>query len=114
MKYRYFERSEFDCHETGENEMETRFISLLDTLRHECGFAFHINSGFRSVKHSKEIVKDEPGMHTTGLACDVRIEGGSQRYVLVEMAIAHGFTGIGVAEGFIHVDLRENAVMWTY
>lgn len=114
MNHRYFKREEFDCSETGENEMEERYIALLDTVRHECGFAFHINSGYRSPLHSIEAAKDEPGMHTTGLAADIRVEGGAQRFRLVDVAIQHGFTGIGVANGYVHLDLRETDTMWVY
>lgn len=115
MKHRYFKREEFDCSETGENQMEERFIALLDTVRHECGFPFQINSGFRSIKHSKEIVKEKGGMHTKGIACDVRVRDGRERFLVAATAIEHGFTGIGVAKTFVHVDLRETTpVMWTY
>ena len=115
MPFQYFTFSEFDCKETGENEMQTRFIEQLDALRHECGFPFIIVSGYRSPRHSKELVKDEPGMHSKGLAADIQISGGEQRYELVATALEHGFTGIGVAKTFIHVDLRDhNIVMWVY
>ena len=112
--YRYFNISEFNCKETGENEMQNRFIHLLDTLRHSCGFPFIINSGYRSPQHSKEIVKDKPGTHTEGIASDIRINGGEQRYILVEQAIIHGFTGIGISKTFIHIDLRDDIMMWVY
>ena len=115
MTFRYFKRSEFDCKETGDNEMKSWFIHLLDTVRHECGFPFVVVSGYRSPLHSKEVVKDKPGMHPAGEAADVAVNGGEQRYMLVEVAIRHGFTGIGVAKGFVHVDLRKGPiVMWVY
>ena len=41
---RYFDLSEFDCHETGENEMSAPFLDVLDELRNICGFAFVVNS----------------------------------------------------------------------
>ncbi len=112
--YQYFNISEFDCKETGDNEMQSRFIHLLDTLRGVCGFPFIVNSGYRSPQHSKEIIKDKPGIHTKGLAADIQIHGGVQRYQLVENAIQHGFSGIGVAKTYIHVDLRDNIMMWVY
>jgi len=36
MTFKYFTRQEFDCQETGENEMEDEFIHALDALRHQC------------------------------------------------------------------------------
>jgi uncharacterized protein YcbK (DUF882 family) len=114
VSYRHFSKAEFDCKETGENEMQDAFIRKLDDLRDDCGFPFFINSGYRSPQHSKEVIKDQPGMHTKGMAADVRVNGGRQRFALVRLAIEHGFKGIGVAKTFVHVDTRSNPTMWTY
>jgi uncharacterized protein YcbK (DUF882 family) len=114
MNLRYFDISEFDCSHTGWNLMEVRFLYLLDELRHDCGFPFRITSGYRDPSHPEEAKKDKPGMHSKGLAADIKVDGGYQRFLLVAKAIEHGFTGIGVAKTFVHVDLREDEVMWTY
>lgn len=112
---RYFDLSEFYCSETGENDMDQDFLDKLDTLRGVCGFPFNINSGYRSVKHSKESSKPEPGTHTQGIAADIAVNGGRQRYVIVNNAVRLGFTGIGIAKTFIHVDARSGpAMMWGY
>lgn len=112
---RYFNISEFDCKETGENKMNKEFLNKLDELRHYCGFPFVITSGYRSVNHSAEIKKSKPGTHTKGIAADIKVRDGYQRARIVECAIALGFTGIGVAKTFVHVDTRKgHRVMWTY
>ena len=114
--FRYFERDEFKCKETGENEIKNSFIRKLDDLREICGFPFIISSGYRSPRHSAE--KDKPnggGEHTKGHAADIVINSAAQRYKLVKQALAQGFTGIGVASTFIHVDCRSSEPkMWTY
>jgi len=110
----YFERSEFDCQETGENEIPDAFIHRLDELRERCGFPFHVNSGYRSPKHSKEAAKNKPGEHTRA-AADIRIPDGHRRYILLREALAMGFTGIGVDDRFIHLDDRTTGpTVWTY
>ncbi len=112
---KHFNLSEFDCSETGENNMDEHFLILLDTLRDRAGFPFIINSGFRSVTHSVEAVKKAPGKHTEGIASDIEVSGGRQRYKLVKAAMRLGFTGIGVAKTFVHVDTREDTPMiWSY
>ena len=114
-KYEYFDISEFDCKETGDNEMQPHFIRWLDIVRALCEFPFVITSGYRSPKHSKEIVKLTPGQHTKGIAADIRVSGGAQRYFIVKNALEHGAGGIGVAKDFVHVDLRSGVgVMWVY
>lgn len=112
---KHFQLAEFDCKETQENKMTARFLTAIDELREICDFPFTINSGYRSPLHSKESVKERPGMHSYGIACDVRVADGVQRLSVVKNALAMGFTGIGVAKTFIHVDLRETQpVMWVY
>lgn len=113
--FQYFSRQEFACKETGQNDIDTAFVLELDKLRAICGFPFHITSGYRSPEHSVEAAKERPGMHTRGIAADIRVVGGEQRYKLVMYAIDQGFTGIGVAYDFVHVDRRPGPrVMWVY
>ena len=110
----YFDISEFDCQETGENEMDEYFLVCLDELRGACGFPFIITSGYRSPEHSIEAAKEEPGKHAQGVAADIQVRGGWQRHKVVSEAIRLGFSGIGVAKGFVHVDHRDDQVMWVY
>ena len=115
MEFKYFKLSDFNCQETGENEMDIEFIRKLDQLRENCGFPFIITSGYRSKNHSIEARKSVPGTHARGIAADIRVSGGSQRDQIVKNALAMGFTGIGVAKTFIHVDTRDSyPVMWEY
>lgn len=113
--WKYFTREEFACSETGENEIQDDFITKCDRLRELCGFPLVVNSGYRSPQHSIEAAKDKPGQHSTGRCADFAVNNGQERFKLVNVAIGLGFTGIGVDEGFIHVDERETVpVMWTY
>ena len=113
---KYFDISEFDCKETGENNMSLVFLSKLDNLRERCGFPFVITSGYRSVRHSAEVNKPNGGgTHTKGIAADIAVSGGVERMKVVKAALDMGFNGIGVANGFVHVDIRlSTPVMWTY
>lgn len=113
--FKYFTLQEFACQHTGENEMNTAFIEKLDLLRRNCGFPLVITSGYRSPDHPLEVVKEKGGMHTKGIAADLRVRGGVQRSKLVREAIKLGFSGIGVGKSYCHVDGRAGApVMWTY
>lgn len=116
MSFKYFKIEDFDCKETGENHMEPDFIHKLDDLREACGFPFIVTSGYRSPKHSVESKKPNGGgTHTDGIAADIAVNGGAQRYAIIKNAMAMGFTGIGVAKTFIHVDIRDTTpVVWKY
>jgi zinc D-Ala-D-Ala carboxypeptidase len=112
---RYFKINEFDCQETGENWMDSDFLEMLDELRHRCDFPFVITSGYRSPEHSIENKKEKPGTHSQGIAADVRVSGGAQKHILLKEAFDMGFTGIGIANTYIHIDTRDSApVVWTY
>jgi uncharacterized protein YcbK (DUF882 family) len=112
---RYFKIEDFNCKETSENEMSPKFLERLDELRHRCGFPFIITSGYRSPRHSVEKRKAKAGTHTQGIASDIRVVGGYERYVIQKHAYAMNFTGIGVHKDFIHVDDRKTTpVSWPY
>jgi len=115
----YFTREEFACQYTGDNEISDDLLLKIDLLRARCGFPFVITSGYRSEDHPIERKKEKAGTHAQGIAADIKVSNGTQRYTIVEEAIKMGFTGIGVADGFVHVDIRnldgnEAPVMWCY
>lgn len=116
MNLKYFDIKEFACKETGELSMDFAFIMKLNELREVCGFPFVITSGYRSVKHSAEASKPNGGgTHTQGIAADIAVNGGAQRFTILQHALELGFTGIGVAKTFIHVDMRDTTpVVWSY
>ena len=116
----YFSRSEFSCQYTGENKIEDSLLLKIDELRERCGFPFIITSGYRSLAHPIERAKKtNTGTHAQGIAADIKVIDGVQRFKIVAEAIKMGFTGIGVASNFVHVDIRsldtnESPVMWCY
>jgi len=116
-EYRYFKTEDFACQETNANRISPAFITRLDNLRDLCGFPFIITSGYRDPSHSAEVNKPigSKGQHTAGIAADIRVRNAEQRFLIVKHAIALGFTGIGVAKTFVHVDTRTTTpVIWTY
>tara|TARA_R100001369_G_scaffold87972_1_gene123915 strand:+ start:591 stop:932 length:342 start_codon:yes stop_codon:yes gene_type:complete len=112
---RYFRLSDFNCQETGNNEMSEEFLEKLDDLRHLCGFPFIITSGYRDPSHSIEARKAKAGTHARGIASDIRINNGNEAYDIIKNAQSMGFTGIGLAKSFVHVDIRQGMpVIWSY
>ena len=116
MSLKHFTREEFDCQVTGTNNMEMEFLEKLDELRAYCGFPFVITSGYRHpTMHPIENKKGVPGTHARGIAADIKITNAADRFSLVNNAVKLGFTGIGVASDFVHVDTRGTTpVIWIY
>jgi zinc D-Ala-D-Ala carboxypeptidase len=117
MALRYFRHNEFDQRGlpgSGEQHMDADFLTLLDELRHRCGFPFHITSGYRSPEYNAQVSSTgENGPHTTGKAADVKVLG-AQAHTVLKHAAELGFTGIGVAQKgahggrFIHLDTIQS------
>ena len=117
--YPNFSKSEFDCKETGENNMRPEFLDKLQALRTVYGKPITISSGFRSAKHSIEARKSRPGYHSKGLACDIACSS-DEAFKIVQLAYKHDFKGIGVSQNskgarFVHLDSRDSIpVLYSY
>jgi uncharacterized protein YcbK (DUF882 family) len=115
--YKHFRLEEFNCTHTGTggDKMDPAFVHKLDELRERCGFSFRITSGWRDLTNPVESKKEKGGTHTQGIACDIAVNNGVERMRIVKEALSMGFSGIGVARSFVHVDMRATTpVMWTY
>jgi len=63
-----------------------------------------ITSGYRCPHHEEEAKKVHPGSHAQGRACDIKALNGYDRFKVIQAAIEVGMSGIGQANGFVHVD----------
>jgi len=118
-KYPSFKKSEFDCKVTGENNMQHEFMTVLQAIRTEYGKPMRVTSGFRSTKHPIEARKlNSNGEHTQGMCADIACTDSRMRFIIIQLALKHGITRIGIAQSFIHlglggVGLPDN-VIWDY
>ena len=88
-----FTPDELRCKETGELNMQPDFMDRPITL----------TSAYRSLRHSIERAKAQPGTHAMGRAVDILADGGLQ-FRIIALAPGLGFTGIGIAKTFVHLD----------
>ena len=119
MKFKYFSYEEFDSPDIqGSGQMMSDvFITMLDIVREEYGQPIEINSGFRTEQHNQEVGGVKNSSHLIGLAADLKIKNGKERFKLVKLLIKHGFNRIGLAKTFIHVDIDSSKTpntIWTY
>ena len=99
-----------------ETNMSKEFLFVLDEAREIAGIPFIINSAYRSPKHPLSI-KNPSSSHIKGLAVDIKATDSKTRFKIVKALIQVGFTRIGIADTFIHVDLdldKTKNVIWTY
>jgi uncharacterized protein YcbK (DUF882 family) len=118
MNFNYFSFSEFDCPslpDSGKN-MDSNFIHKLDHARDIAGISFKINSGYRTKERNAEVGGVPNSSHLIGVAADIAVSSGNERYIILSSLIKAGFKRIGVAKTFIHCDTddsKPNSV-WTY
>ena len=99
-----------------EDNMSKEFLFVLDEAREFAGIPFIINSAYRSPEHPLSI-KNPNSSHIKGLAVDIKATDSKTRFKIVKALIEVGFTRIGIADTFIHVDLdldKTQNVIWTY
>lgn len=93
--------------------MDNAFVEKMDALREAYGKPMRVTSAYRCPEHPIEAKKTKPGAHASGHAMDIGVHGDEAHKVL-ELAVAMGFSGIGVAQKgdiasrFIHIDDIEN------
>ena len=100
-----------------EKNMDDSFLSKLDEAREFAGIPFIINSAYRSPEHNAKIGGKPNSSHLRGLAVDIKATDSRTRFNVLSALISVGFSRIGIADTFIHVDMdfdKSQNVTWTY
>ena len=116
---RYFTLDEFNSPDLpGSGKfMSQDFLDLLDKARERAAVPFRITSGYRTEKHNRDCGGVPNSSHRYWLAADISCANSARRFLIIEALLYVGFTRIGVADTFIHVDLDTNKpqnLIWTY
>ena len=125
MTLKYFKLSEFDCpfEEGSGSKMNYTFLEKLDQAR---GLAentpFKITSGYRTKEYNEDLIRrnykaSKNSSHLKALAADISVKDSKSRFIVFNSLLLAGFTRIGIADTFIHVDLdtdKTQNVIWTY
>ena len=110
--WKFFSDNELKCKGTNEIHMDEEFMEKLVAIRDKLNLPMTITSGYRSKEHNESIGGANNSPHLHGKAVDIACYG-EKAYKIVQLALAEGFTGIGVkqkgAHGarFIHIDTME-------
>lgn len=120
----YFNYYEFDSplQEGSGQLMDKGFLFMLNNARHIANIPFKITSGFRVEadieRLKKEGYKVSPNSsHLKGYAADIAVQSSNARFLIIDSLLKAGFTRIGIANKFIHVDNDPDKpanVIWTY
>ena len=116
---KYFKLSEFDSPDmVGSGEaMDKEFLSRLDQARSLADVPFKITSGIRTEAHNRKVGGVSDSSHLLGYAADIACTNSVLRHKILTALIKVGFSRIGIAKTFIHVDNdpgKPENVIWTY
>lgn len=95
--------------------LDPELVSKLDTARRVAGIPFVITSGKRSCAANTAALGVEGSSHLSGLAVDLRVTSGSDRFLIVKGLLAAGFDRIGAYDKHVHADLDRTKpanVLW--
>lgn len=113
----HFSKSEFACPCCGLVGMDDDFMEKLEEARVRSKIGYHINSGRRCHNHNEAVGGSPTSSHMKGNAADISARTDYIRYRILEGLLRAGFTRIGIAKTFIHVDDDETknaGRVWIY
>ena len=117
----YFLPEEFECNcknkhcegKLPQMRMNPTLIQSLNRIRQELGKPIKVTSGFRCVDHNAAVGCVPDSTHRTGYAADIVCDDMEKLKELIEAE--KEIKGIGIANTFIHVDVRPGIrKRWTY
>ena len=93
--------------------VDDALVELLEQIREAAGGAVTINSAYRSPAHNAAVGGVSSSQHLYGRAADIVVEGASPLLVgqIAEYYLGRR-GGIGVYNGFTHVDTRSIRSRW--
>lgn len=116
---KYFTEQEFNyCTPSCSiNDMDGKFLNLLDEIRERAGIPFHITCAYRSKEWDKSKGRSGNSAHTKGKAVDIKYSSSADAFKIIQSAILLGVKRIGIGKNFIHLDNDESlpqGVIWNY
>lgn len=97
--------------------MEKEFLDRLERSRSDAATAYKLTSAFRCINYNLSVGGKPDSAHRCGRAVDIACTTSYNRFLILNALIRNGFTRIGIASDFIHVDddpTKPDWVIWTY
>lgn len=105
-----FNLKEFECTGNGHHHVivDNKLVEKLQVLRSFLNKPLYVNSAYRCPERNEEVGGAKKSQHLTGKAADISLRNLEINIKkLSKKAAEIGFTGIGLYNSFIHLDVRE-------
>ncbi|WP_051184456.1 D-Ala-D-Ala carboxypeptidase family metallohydrolase [Desulfatiglans anilini] len=107
----------FACKCCGTNLIDPRIEGIVSRMEGDFCQALIVTSGYRCPSHNAKVKGSPTSSHLRGLAADIFCPDSRSRFQIVESALKHGVTRIGIGKNFIHIDIdrqKDPQVIWLY
>lgn len=100
--------------------IDPRLVQCIQAIRDAVGSAVMINSAYRSYAYNIQMYAkrgESPtkSQHSSGRAADIRVNGKTGVEIArIAIDVWGGHLGVGVGNGYAHIDVRPNWARWTY
>ena len=109
-----FNSNEFYCKGKGccsSAKIDGKLVNYLQQIRTHFNAPVTINSAYRCATHNKAVGGASSSYHTMGMAADIVVKGVEPKEV-AKYAESIGILGIGLYDGFVHIDTRSKKSFW--
>lgn len=105
--YKYFTNTDFKnaSPPCNINDVDSHFLSRLDTAREIANIPFKITSAYRTTAHELKQGRDGTSSHTKGLAVDIKVETPLDRLIVIESLLRVNIKRIIIYPTWIHCDI---------
>lgn len=104
----HFKANEFACKDGTDNILiDSQLIETLEKIRNHFGTPITINSGFRTVKHNRNVGGAKASYHCKGMAADIVVKGHNSKEVAEYASSIMKQGGVIRYTNFTHIDVRE-------
>ena len=109
-----FQVKEFACQDGSDPIfISPELVTVLQKIRTHFGKPVTINSAFRTATHNKAVGGAAYSQHLFGTAADIVVKGISPKVVAVYAeTLLPNKGGIGIYDGFTHIDVRKEKSRW--
>lgn len=109
-----FQVKEFACKDGSDPILiAPELVTILQAIRTHFGKPVVINSAYRTPEYNKKVGGSSQSQHCYGTAADIAISGVTPKQVAAfAETLLYNRGGIGIYEGFTHIDVRDVKSRW--